>query len=114
MSKKQLIDLEALILTSVGFDFGWPGPIQTMERFLRVLDFDQNKIVNDMGYQICKFQLNDSRFLIYRPSQLAACAVIIAINIYRRDQEKFDQIGCYSQGPSAPSMNTNSFFQISS
>ena len=85
-----------------------------MERFLRVLDFDQNKIVNDMGYQICKFQLNDSRFLIYRPSQLAACAVIISINIYSRDQEKFDQIGVYSQGPSAPSENTNSFFKISS
>ena len=26
--------------------------------FTYVLDFDQNKIVNDMGYQICKFQLN--------------------------------------------------------
>jgi hypothetical protein len=50
VSKKQLIDLEAQILSNLGFDFCWPGPIQTMERFLRVLDFDQNKIVNDMGY----------------------------------------------------------------
>ena len=50
MSKQQLIDLEAQILTSLGFDFSWPGPIQSMERFLRVLEFDQNKIVNDMGY----------------------------------------------------------------
>ena len=43
-----------------------------------------------MSYQICKFQLNDGQFLIYRPSEIAACSVIISINIYKRDQEKYD------------------------
>jgi hypothetical protein len=58
-----------------------------MERFLRVLDLDFNHIIYDMSYQICKYQMNDSKFLAYRPSQLAACAVIIAVNIYKRDYE---------------------------
>lgn len=39
-----------------------------------------------MGFQICKFQLNDCKFLEFRPSQMAACAAIIAINIFERDQ----------------------------
>ena len=41
-----------------------------------------------MSFQICKFQLNDSKFLKYAPSQIAACTVIICYNIYKRDKEK--------------------------
>lgn len=55
VSKKQLIDLEADILVQMGFDYNFPGPIQSMERYLRILDYDQNKTVYDMTYQICKF-----------------------------------------------------------
>lgn len=114
VSKNALIDLEAKILVQKGFDFGFPGPIQAMERYLRLLAFDTNKIVSDMGYQICKFQLNDSRFLGYRPSQLAACAVIISINIYRRDQEKFEKSGVFKNGEDAePVADAASFFSIS-
>ena len=39
-----------------------------------------------MAYQICKFSQNESCFLEYRPSQLAACACIISINIYEKDK----------------------------
>ena len=38
-----------------------------------------------MSYQICKFQLNESSFLDFRPSQIAAAAIIIAINVANRD-----------------------------
>lgn len=55
VSKKQLIELEADILVQMGFDYNFPGPIQSMERYLRILDYDQNKTVYDMTYQICKF-----------------------------------------------------------
>ena len=41
-----------------------------------------------MSYQICKFQLNDSMFLEYRPSQIAAAAVLISITIFKRDEER--------------------------
>lgn len=70
------------------FDYNFPGPIQSLERYLRILDYDQNKTVYDMSYQICKFQLNDSLFLDYRPSQIAVCSLLIAINIYERDSNK--------------------------
>ena len=50
VDKKFLIELEAAILVKLGFDFVVPGPIQTMERFLRLLNYDDNKIVNDMAF----------------------------------------------------------------
>lgn len=72
---------------TLGFDFNFPGPIQPMERYLRILDYDLNKTILDMGFQISKFQLNEAKFLKYRPSQIAACASILAINIYEKDLE---------------------------
>lgn len=68
VTKQALIDLEAQILIKLGFDFNFPGPIQPMERFLRLLDQDKNKSVYDMCFQICKFQLNEASFLNFRPS----------------------------------------------
>ena len=89
VSKKSLIDLEAQILIKLGFDFNFPGPIQSMERFLRLLNYDQSShSIKDMSFQICKFSLNESCFLNYRPSQIAACSVLIAINIYEENKIK--------------------------
>ena len=88
VSKESLIALEFDILHKLNFDFNFPGPIQSMERYLRLLEYDLNQTVYDMSYQICKFQLNDAAFLDYRPSQCAAASVIISINIYQRDKEK--------------------------
>ena len=50
VSKPSLIDLEAHILITLGFDFNFPGPIQPLERFLRVLNYDLNEIIFDMSY----------------------------------------------------------------
>lgn len=55
VTKQQIIDLEAHILITLGFDLNFPNPIHPMERFLRVLSYDQNKIVIDMTFQILKF-----------------------------------------------------------
>lgn len=55
VTKKQLIELEAEILNVMGFEFNFPGPIQSMERYLRILNYNKNKTVYDMSYQICKF-----------------------------------------------------------
>ena len=89
VNKQSLINLEAKILEKLGFEFNFPGPIQSMERYLRILGYDKNRSLNEMAYNICKFQLNDARFLIYKPSNIAACSVILAINIYEKDNEKF-------------------------
>ena len=42
VTKNDLIDLEEQILVLFGFDFSFPGPIQSMERFLRILNYDRN------------------------------------------------------------------------
>ena len=85
VTKKSLIDLEAQILIKLGFDFNFQGPVQSMERFSRLLGYQTNSTVNDMAYQICKFQLNDVSFLDYRPSEIAAASVILSINIFEED-----------------------------
>lgn len=96
VSKSSLIELEAKILCIMGFDFNFPGPMQSMERFLRVLNYDKNKTIQDMAYQICKFQLNDARFLNYKPSLIAACSCILAINIYEKDKEQYNNKGFFA------------------
>jgi hypothetical protein len=73
------------MLIIFGFDFNFPNPIHSMERYLRILNYDKNQTVKDMSFQILKFQLNDSVFLNYRPSMIAACSIILAVNIFEQD-----------------------------
>ena len=40
VTKQQLVDLEAHMLITFGFDFNFPNPINPMERYLRILDYD--------------------------------------------------------------------------
>ena len=56
----------------------------------------------------------------YRPSKLAACSVLIAINIFKRDEEEIQMTGVFAgnQGPFdqfdfEPKHNDQSFFVIS-
>lgn len=50
VTKQSLIDLEADILIKMGFDFNFPGPVQSMERFLRLMNYDLNRSVYDMCF----------------------------------------------------------------
>lgn len=50
VTKKQLILLEQDIIQKLGFDFNFPGPMQSMERFLRLLNYDQNPTVIDIAF----------------------------------------------------------------
>jgi len=50
VSREMLIELEYDILIRLGFDFNYQCPISSMERFLRILDFDRNQIIYDMSY----------------------------------------------------------------
>ena len=47
--------MEIDIISKLGFDFNFPGPIQTMERFLRLLEYDMNPTVFEFAYELCKF-----------------------------------------------------------
>lgn len=85
ITRQKIIDMEAKILVTLGFDFNFPGPIQSLERYLRVLNYGLNSQVYRLACSICKFQLNEEQFLKYRPSIIAACAVILGINIFEKD-----------------------------
>jgi hypothetical protein len=50
VTKQKLIDLETNILIMFGFDFNFPGPLQSMERFLRLLDYDLNPQIYEMCF----------------------------------------------------------------
>jgi hypothetical protein len=84
VSKEILIDLEAHILIKLGFDLNFPGPMQFVERYLRVLKVQNEPQVYNNAYAICKMCLIDARFLEYKPSVIAACAVILSINMQRK------------------------------
>lgn len=87
---KALAIMESEVLIALGFDLSVPGPVVSIERFLHLLKVDDVPIIRQMTDQICKFALNDAHFLKYRPSQLAAAATILNINIFRRDKEQVE------------------------
>lgn len=55
-----------------------------MERFLRILGFNKNKKVDQLARSILRHHIRLASLLNYRPSQVAACAVIIAVNIHKK------------------------------
>jgi hypothetical protein len=44
--------------------------------------------VKEMSIEICKFSLNDPSFLNYRPSIVAASALIISINLFQKNKNE--------------------------
>ena len=81
--------MEARILVYFGFDVNFPGPVDCMDRYLRLLGHNKTDIVQRMCFTITKYALNESCFLDYRPSQIVASAAILSVNIYKRDLERF-------------------------
>ena len=88
VNRKELLELEVDILVTLGFDLLFPGPVAPMDRFLRLLKVDNIPAIRQMSLQICKFAYKQTRFLNYLPSEIAACAVIISLNIFKRDEEQ--------------------------
>ena len=100
------------MLVKLGFDLHLPGPVVPMDRYLQLLGFNKSKLMVNMTYQICKFTMNEPAFLNYKPSIIAACAVIICANIYMRDKESYESTGVFAKGK-VPTPNTTSFFRMS-
>lgn len=83
VSKQELIDLEYDIIFRFGCDFNFPGPVESMERYLRVLGYHKNEKVTKLCREILRQQIKHADLLNYRPSQVAACTVLVAINMYQ-------------------------------
>lgn len=45
ITKQDLVNLETDILVRFGFDFNFPGPIDSIQRYLRVVNYDKDKSV---------------------------------------------------------------------
>ena len=86
VTKESLIELENEIIFMFGCDFNFHGPTNFLDRYLRVLDFHNEDVIQMMSSEISKFSLNDEKFLNYRPSQIAACSVILSINIFKKEE----------------------------
>lgn len=89
VTKDSLIDLEYEILFMFGCDFNFHGPIHFVDRYLRLMDFQNESVIQMMCQEICKFSLNDEMFLNYKPSQIAACSVILSINIFKKEERDY-------------------------
>ncbi len=46
---QDLINLEVKILVKMNFDYNFSGPIQALERFMRILNYDLNNTVSEMS-----------------------------------------------------------------
>jgi hypothetical protein len=58
------------------------GPTPYVERYMSVLGYDFEHKIKSIAISICKFQLIQLGFQKYMPSMIAACSMIVAINIY--------------------------------
>lgn len=80
-SVNDLIQMEIEIGNLFDWNFNFQGPVEFIDRFIRLLNVKNERSVKSISVQYCKFALNNSKFLNYRPSELAACSVIIALSI---------------------------------
>jgi cyclin B len=86
-SKQDIINLEEQILKTLKFSLHYVGPIPFIERFQRLFGLDQEaqdhdfKQVGFTARQFCKYMQRYGQFLQWKPSQLAAAAFILSINL---------------------------------
>lgn len=55
MSKESFEELELDILTRFGYEFNYPGPVESMHRFLRLLGLNKEKEIESVCIKILKF-----------------------------------------------------------
>ena len=87
VTREQLIHLEELIIRALDFDLQHDGPLPFLERYQRVLGIDQesqNQSYFKIGYsarKLLRHMMHKATFLTYRPSQIAATAILVAIDL---------------------------------
>ena len=87
ITKKHLIDLEEQILNALQFSLHFAGPMPFLERYQRLLGIDGEKGSHDykqVGFtarQFCKYMQRFAQFLEYKPSQIAAAAIVLAVRL---------------------------------
>ena len=87
LEKQDLLNLEESVVQTLNFSLRHVSPIHFLDRFLRLFELDQDKnditakLLSGLATQYCRFMQRESLFLKYKPSAIAAAALIFAINI---------------------------------
>lgn len=94
VNREQLIRLEEKIIRMMDFDLQFHTPLSFLERYQRILQLDQEKTSTlnlKIGYsarKLLRHMMHKSQFLTYRPSQIAATAILVAIDLNKQEVEK--------------------------
>lgn len=85
LKKKDVLTLEEDLVRTLDFSLRKVSAFQFLERYLRLFGIDQRKDlplreVRMLARNYCQFMQRESRFLKYRQSQMAAAALLFAIN----------------------------------
>ena len=92
--KEDLLDLEEKILIALQFSCHHVSPIPFLERYFRIFGIDSGikdrkaHQLRTYSRQYCRFMQREPCFLNYCPSQIAAAALLLAINISKSDIAK--------------------------
>ena len=87
LEKQDLLNLEESVVQTLNFSLRHVSPIHFLDRFHRLFELDQDKnditakLLSGLATQYCRFMQRESLFLKYKPSAIAAAALIFAINI---------------------------------
>ena len=87
ITKQDLVNLEEKILIALEFGLHAAGPIPFLERYQRIFGFDEEKADHDfkqVGFtarQFCKYMQRYAEFLTWKPSQIAAAAFLLSVNL---------------------------------
>ena len=85
VTKQALITLEEKIIRALEFSMHFVSTVPFLERYQLLLgihnDEEETAQIGDMASKLCRFMQRDEQFLRYRPSQLAAASLILALNL---------------------------------
>ena len=78
--------MERDVIIQLGFDFDLVNPEMFIDRYLRVTDYHTLPLVRQLAIKILTLHYVDERLLKHPLSKIAACSVILAINITKMKQ----------------------------
>lgn len=72
--------MEEEILKLMQFDFNLLSPLTFLERFLKISDYQDDKKIVKVSHELLKLVATSHKFLIYKPSIIAAAILVLAVN----------------------------------
>ena len=88
LKRQNLIDFEAKILKACNFSFHFETSFNFLERFLKIFGIEKSEEKGLVAVQLqklakekCHFMQQDCNFLDYRPSQIAAVALLFSVHV---------------------------------